>query len=226
MRYLFFLVLLANVIFYFWHWRTEALKPLIEPNVSKLSQSNQQIFLLSEVEDLAIQPYQANEQAISADNAAEMVCYEAGPFANKQEVLEWDEQNLIKSENMTFQFKDVEVVDGYLLFYPAPETLVKAEENVAILEAKGVNDLWLFRFGNMKGAISLGFYDSAKQAIHAQEILEKLGVDAKIRKHAMPKNHIFSRIIWRGDDQKINELVASFKEKFPDKTLKKCQLSE
>ncbi len=198
----------------------------MEPNIGELSQNKSQILLLSEVKELAQQTYQANEQAISAENTLETICYEAGPFTNKQEILDWDEQNLIKAENITFQFKDVEVVDGYLLFYPAPETLAKAEENVAILEAKGVNDLWLFRFGDMKGAISLGFYDTANQAIHAQEALEKLGVDAKIRKHAMVKNHIFSRIIWKHDEQKIHQLVASFNEKFPDKTLKKCQMSK
>ncbi len=220
MRYLFFLVLLANVIFYFWQWRSEAIKPLIEPSISELNHRNQQILLLSEVKDVV------RQQPILAENATEIACYEAGPFESKQEMLLWDKQNQIKAENITFQFKDVEVVDGYLLYYPAPETLAKAEENVAILEAKGVKDLWLFRFGDMKGAISLGFYDTAKQAIHAQEALEKLGVDAKIRKHAMVKNHIFSRIIWKVDDQKINELVASFRQKFPDKTLKKCHLSK
>ncbi len=214
MRYLFFLVLLVNVIFYFWHWRTEVLKPLIEPSVEEL---NRQILLLSEVNDPNMQ------QPVSANDVYQMICYEAGPFDNKQEILDWNKQNLVEAENIVFHFKDVEVVDGYLLFYPAPESLAKAEENVAILEAKGVNDLWLFRFGEMKGAISLGFYDTAKQAIHAQEILEKLGVSAKIKKHAMVRNHIFSRIIWKGNDQKIEKIVADFKGKFPDKRFEKCQ---
>ncbi len=229
MRYLFFLVLLTNIIFYFWHWRTEALKPLIDPVAEDVSQSDQKIFLLKEVESLEKpqqRTHRSDMQPPSGNDTSGLVCFEAGPFENKHEILDWDKQNQIKAENIAFQFKDVEVVDGYLLFYPAPETLAKAEENVAILEAKGVRDLWLFRFGDMKGAISLGFYDTANQAIHAQEALEKLGVDAKIRKHAMVKNHIFSRIIWKADDQKTNELMASFNQKFPDKTLKKCHLSK
>lgn len=223
MRYLFFLVLLANVIFYFWHWRSEALKPISE-SASVASDYEHQIYLLTEVQPEVQQAKSPSELPSASEKAhRKIMCYEVGPFENKQEILDWDKQNPIRAENIVFHFKDVEVVDGYLLYYPAPATLALAEDNVAILEAKGVKDLWLFRFGDMKGAISLGFYDTAQQAIHAQEALEKIGVDAKIKKHVMVKKHIFVQISWKPEGHAIKELLADFQAKYPDKSLLKCQ---
>ena len=151
----------------------------------------------------------------------ELVCFEIGPFDDTKQILKWNEENSVKTENITFTVKDLKVVSGYMVYYPAAETALQGEENIAILEAKGVSDLWLFKFGNMKGAISLGFHDTEVTAMQALKEFEKLGVDAKIKAHSKVKNYTFARITWNIGEQEASKLIASYQEKFPDQKVEK-----
>lgn len=241
MRYLFFLVLLVNVIFYVWEWRTAVMKPLFLP-AKESKDFEHQILLLSEIQDIQKKSKsQLQEQQLSKiseppyrdqlspqDLKNELVCLEVGPFDNKDQFLEWNVKNLIKAKNISFYLKDVEIVSGYLVYYPAAETALQAEDNVAILESKGVDNLWLFKFGDMKGAISLGFYDTETRAEQIRKSLAKSGVDAKIKTHSKVKNHTFAQIAWKKSEQEIRRFIASYKEKFSDQKIEKlpeCSIS-
>jgi len=234
MRYLFFLVLLGNVIFYVWEWRTAALKPLLLPAKESITFEHK-ILLLSEIQPVQktgksqlqeqqvgrVQESPYTDQISPQDLENELVCFEVGPFDNKDQFLEWNEKNLIKAKNISFHLKDIEIVSGYLVYYPAAETTLQAEDNVAILESKGVDNLWLFKFGDMKGAISLGFYDTEARAKQIRKSLEKSGVDAKIKTHSKVKNHTFARIAWNKNEPEISKFIASYKKKFSDHEVEK-----
>ncbi len=233
MRYLFFLVLLGNVIFYVWQLRTAALKPLS----SAVEESNifaHQILLASEVQSLKnIEKSQLQEQSDGLqeafgngllalqDSENESICFEIGPFDNKNQFLQWDEHNLAKAENISFKLKDIEIVSGHLLYYPAAETTQETEDNVTLLQEKGVTKLRPFKFGSMKGAISLGFYETKAKAKQAQKALEKLAVEAKIKAHSKVKNHTFAQITWNIGEKEASTLIANYKEKFPDQEVQK-----
>jgi hypothetical protein len=242
MRYLFYLVLLGNVFFYVWQLRTAALKPLTEP-VKESNSFEHQILLLSETQSLQEDglksqlPEQSEEpqKKTSDDSLAildpenELICFETGPFDDKELVLVWDAQNPIRAENLSFNIKDIEIVSGYVVYYPAAKTILQAEENIANLGAKGLGNLWLFKFGDMKGAISIGFYDDEAEAKQILKNLEKLGVDAKIKAHSKVKNHTFAQITWNIDKREVSALIADYKENFPDhkvERLKECSISD
>jgi hypothetical protein len=215
-------------MFYVWEWRTDALKP-VPVGEKDAKEYAHQIVLLSEVQTTKkISEDQQQEQAnrppevlAPPDSKMELVCFEIGPFDDTNKILKWNEQNSVKAENITFTVKDLKVVSGYMVYYPAAETALQAEENIAILEAKGVSDLWLFKFGEMKGAISLGFHNTEARANQALKVLEKLGVDAKIKTHSKVKNYTFARITWNIGGQEANKLIANYKEKFPDQKVEK-----
>ena len=226
MRYLFFLVLLGNVIFYVWEWRTAALKPLLLPAKESIVFEHQ-ILLLSEIQPRQEEQVNGEQEPPYTDQLSpqdlenKLVCFEVGPFDNKDQFLEWNVKNLIKAKNISFYLKGVEIVSGYLVYYPAAKTTQQAEENVAVLESKGVDNLWLFKFGDMKGAISLGFYDTEIRAKKIRKALEKSGVDAKIKTHSKVKNHTFAQIAWKKSEQEIRKFIASYKEKFSDQKIEK-----
>jgi hypothetical protein len=73
----------------------------------------------------------------------------------------------------------------------------------------------------MKGAISLGFYDTETRAKKIRKALEKSGVDAKIKTHSKVKNHTFAQIAWKKSEQEIRKFIASYKEKFSDQKIEK-----
>ena len=242
MRYLFFLVLLGNVIFYVWQLRTAVLKPLTEP-VKESSSFEHQILLLSEIQSpqedgLKSQlPEQLEEPQKNSDNDSlelqnpenESICFETGPFDDKELILAWDAQNPVQAENVSFNIKDIEIVSGYMVYYPAAKTILQAEENIANLEAKGLGNLWLFKFGDMKSAISIGFYDEQAEAQKILKNLEKLGVDAKIKAHSKVKNHTFAQITWTIDKREVSALIADYKENFPDQKveiLRECSIPD
>jgi len=236
MRYLFFLALLANVSYFVWEWRTNALKP-VAANLEEVTYYEHDILLVSEFEALQPDTQQALQQASindkeikpkkllqpSKSSMENLICFNFGPFEDKTEILQWAEQNNLKAEDISFHLKDVEVITGYLLFYPPADSLIKAQENVVILEAKGVENLWLYKFGDMKGAISLGFFNTEAQAKESQMALKKIGVDSSIKTHSKVKAHTFATITWK-NNAGVSQIIASYKEKFPEQQV--LQLTE
>jgi hypothetical protein len=228
MRYLFFLVLLGNVLFYVWEWRADALRPVPLPE-KHANDYDHQILLLSEVktepeiseDQQQVQVDRQSEDLSTQGSNSNLICFEIGPFDDKNQFLNWNEQNLVKAEHIFFNIKSLKVFSGYMVYYPAAETISQAEENVAILEAKGVSDLWLFKFGEMKGAISLGSHDTEERAKQALEGLEKLGVDAMIKVHSKIEKYTFARIVWNIGEQEASMLIANYKEKFIDQKVEK-----
>ncbi len=212
-------------MFYVWEWRADALRPITLPE-KEASDYEHQILLLSEVtlvpetsEDQ--QQERSNSSQASEGSADKLLCFEIGPFDDKKQFLKWNEQNSVKAENIFFNIKDLEVVSGYMVYYPAAETILQAEENIAILEAKEVSDFWLFKFGDMKGAISLGFHNTEVRAEQSLKALEQLGVDAKIKAHSKVKNYTFARITWNIGEQEASKLIAAYEENFTDQKVEK-----
>ncbi|WP_031432662.1 hypothetical protein [Methylomarinum vadi] len=117
------------------------------------------------------------EQALdeAADDGEEEailpVCYEVGPFGNKRQLNAWLDNQQIDRKRSEPIYKEQQIPHAYLVYYPAAETFAESKKNEAMLKERGVNDLWLFRKGEMKGMISLGLF---REKFRAERLLRQL----------------------------------------------------
>lgn len=108
-------------------------------------------------------------------------CYQAGPFVDQKALDAWSKLNKINVDSLSQLKKDRKVDMRYLVYYPAEESYAKSKENIEILKRMGITDYWLFRKGEMKGAISLGLFANEKSALVLQKKFTNMGLDLKTK---------------------------------------------
>ncbi len=64
---------------------------------------------------------------------------------------------------------------------PAADTYESSEANFKMLKARGMDDIWLFQKGNLRGAISLGLFKRKEQAINVQKQFKAKNIDVELK---------------------------------------------
>lgn len=77
--------------------------------------------------------------------------------------------------------REIAVVDGYYVLIPPLESRVEGIRKLDELSAAGVKDTWLFRSGELRNAISLGYFKRETSAQRHAETIRDLGFDAEVR---------------------------------------------
>lgn len=122
-------------------------------------------------------------------------CYHVGPFADSGTLDVWRKLNEIDADSVNQLNKESQVVSSYLVYYPAAETYAQSRKNVQLLKQKGITDYWLFRKGELKGAISLGLFVKKKGALLLQEKLVKAGLTAEIKERYKTEQLLYAEIL-------------------------------
>lgn len=121
------------------------------------------------------------------------VCYEVGPFSDQKQLQKWLASEGIKDKPESF-YKEEPFVSSYLVYYPASETMAESKRNVTMLQNKGIEELWLFKKGEMMGAISLGLF---KEKPHAEKLFQKLlnkGINVKITERFKSEQRLYTKV--------------------------------
>jgi len=142
-------------------------------------------------------------------------CYHVGPFANHNALNRWRKLNEIDKDAVSRFNKEHDVVSSYLVYYPAAETFAQSRKNVQLLKQKGITDYFLFRKGEIKGAISVGLFIKKSRALSLQEKLVKQGLTIEIKERykkdqllyaeILTKDKVFKDIVIISDKQGISE---------------------
>jgi hypothetical protein len=77
--------------------------------------------------------------------------------------------------------RDVAVVDGYYVLIPPLASRQEGNRKLDELSAAGVKDTWLFRSGELRNAISLGYFKREASALRHADTIRRLGFDAEVR---------------------------------------------
>jgi hypothetical protein len=77
--------------------------------------------------------------------------------------------------------RDVAVVDGYYVLIPPLPSRQEGNNKLDELSAAGVKDTWLFRSGELRNAISLGYFKREASARRHAETIRALGFDTEVR---------------------------------------------
>ena len=154
--------------------------------------------------DASLMSEQETENANDSEIVAEvdekiLLCYEIGPFKNMKILSAWLKDNNIAADNSERIYKKQQVVSTYLVYYPAAETYAESWENQKILKEKGITDLWLFRKGGMKGAISLGLFSKKQRAVKFVNHLVEKGIYAEWKERFKNEKSLFARVSMQGN---------------------------
>lgn len=184
MKWLFFLIVLANAAFLSWHSLVQddmplAVDPIYVPPVSA------KIYLLSEngldapEGDLSPAPI-SNENLEKIINEAVSTVVDDVPvlLCPRIEIERAGDKVLVEKELAAsgWQYKEQEVSGKrakFWLYIAAPEEAAQAEEIVKTLAEKSV-DSFIINRGEMKNRISLGLYSSQERADSSKKRMEAL----------------------------------------------------
>lgn len=120
-------------------------------------------------------------------------CFEAGPFADEASAKRWLQQKSLNSKQIVT--KDTVVSSDYQVYFPAAKSPEQSRINKLMLNAKGVQDIWLIPSGDIKGAYSLGVFNEKPRAALFKKQLAERGIQAEIMQREKTQSHWFARVM-------------------------------
>jgi cell division septation protein DedD len=179
MKWIIYALLLANLGFGLWHYRSEALSGAT-PNSSE----NDNLRLVTVKEFLAQQQQPPTLHTAQAETGAS--CYTLGPFKKM------DDANAVRG-----QLKAAGVVakrrmskdtarTGFWVVLPPAASHAQARQSINALKAKGVTDYFLVATGDMTNAVSLGVFAQSDTAKRRYDEIKAMGFNPKLRNVDLP----------------------------------------
>lgn len=133
-------------------------------------------------------------------------CFEIGPFQNQKQAELWLKEHEIDGE---FVNKSVKTPSSYLVYLPAPDDFAIAKNNEKMLREKGIVDLWLFRQGPMKGAISLGLFVKKQRAEKLKNQLLEKGIQVSLEARFKEEDKVFVKVQLPKQPEVLKPLAVS-----------------
>jgi len=182
MKWIIYLLLLANLGFGLWHYRSQALSETQTQNKSE--DDNLRLVLLREY--LAQQDKPPTVETDTDALAGGGSCYTLGPFravndANKV-------RNLLKQAKISAKrrVKKDKTRKGFWVLLPPTATHAQARENVDKLKAQGIKDYFLVANGDQTNAVSLGVFAQSDTAQSRYQEIKGMGFNPKIQNVDLP----------------------------------------
>lgn len=253
MKYLFFLVLFANIVFFLWeimngtpqfdypvrHERSSSLKEILlvsetqpqsELEPSGTDQRAKEYSELSETQQpgalrrIENKPQYGGQKAVYSEKKGHF-CYEIGPFLNDEIQKKWLDDAQIRSDSIEVVNKAIEIQHGFVIFLPAEETYEKSEAYYEMLKQRGITDLWLFKKGESRGMISLGIYRNKQSGEKIQQQFIAQGLDVRIKPYFKTEQRYFVRITSKEEiNQGLDLLIDTWSKDMPDLQFRKESL--
>lgn len=140
------------------------------------------------------------------------LCYQVGPFKNMGDLRIWTRANKIKENTFSHINKGQQKGSKYLVYLPAADSPEQTKKDIDDLKQRAITDYFLFRKGDLKGAISLGVFVKEKRAKLQQSQFRDKGLELKITPLYAKGAIIFAQFLT--DDKGFEKSVAiSGKEK-------------
>lgn len=105
-------------------------------------------------------------------------CYKLGPFSDKEPV----EELTVDLAGIASWFRIVsdptDVQTGFWVLFPPGDNFKASRANYEILKSLGIEDIWLFTNGELRGFISLGLFVLESDAAKELARFEEMGIEA------------------------------------------------
>lgn len=237
MKYLFYLLLLGNIVFYLWE---SGHRPHddVDRIELKLPDGTEPIKLLNEVPAPAKKPSgspasprdtieaaptpQPPQVAVVAPPPVKPVtdphCRLIGPFADGDTARSALEQLQSRLDGLGVVSRTDATVEGYWVLYPKAENIYAARANRKMLSDKGIRDLWLFDKGELEGSISLGVFKTQDRAEDLQRELRAKNIEVEIKPRLTRTESYWLQLSWPKTDDDLRQTLGAD----ADRSIKNC----
>ena len=213
MKWLFWILLLANLMFFsFIQWG----EILIDENQNLKHQSPlnvEKIKLLGAPTVAPAPSLSSDVLATSQDQRAFTdVCLEWGEFSGTDSVRAAAALTISKLTDKLTQ-RQTEYAIGYWVYLPPAQTRAEMDKNIAELKAHNIKDYFTVQdAGQWKGAISLGVFKTDKAARKVFDSLRAKGVKTAMMGELMSKFKLTVFVLKSPDSAAIEKMVTLQKE--------------
>ncbi len=178
-RRVFAILLAANLIVPLWSMR----EPRLSGSGSLVPDAPvaPPLVLLAERPPPTVPPSETAPSTVAAPTPAKAAgcCRCTGPFEDLAAAGNFAAQLHRLGIDVEVETAPATVVEGYWLMYPAAD-MAQARRNLQRLQALGLTDLWLFKRGPWRGAVSLGLYSKWSRASAVADRLRARGIDVAV----------------------------------------------
>lgn len=205
MKWIIYTLLLVNLGFGLWHYRS------VELNGAQAPVDDDNLRLVLVKEYLAQQ-----EQAVEVPNGEDTAtrCNTLGPFKNKKAA------NAIRKELISLgisaerRMSKDNTRKGFWVLIPPETTRKLARAHIRELKDKEVKDYFLVVTGEQANAVSLGVFSRSDLAQRRYDEIKALGFKVKIRRVNLPLREYW--LDWPKDQQLLPEVLDTFRERHPN----------
>lgn len=232
MKYVFYLLVLANLAFFLWeiapgrsHEAQESVQTIAIPSggerIVLLKEAPVNTLLPSGGEDVRGGLSDAPAASPSGDNArgkarkGKANCFMIGPNLTQADADTVLELLSSHARDATVVTRPGDVPDGWWIIYPRAINGVIARQNRAMLAAKGVHDTWIFENGPLQWGISLGLYDTLDQAEEAQKQFEEKNLMTDVTPRMVRGSVYWVKVPWRRPSLELDEIVQVLNSQDP-----------
>jgi cell division septation protein DedD len=204
MKWIIYTLLLVNLGFGLWHYRSVNLENREAPT----DDDNLRLVLLRE--HLA----QQQERSTSSEAESTARCNTLGPFKSKKSA------NAIKAELLALGIKAERRTSkdntrkGYWVLIPPEKSRKQARAHISELKEKNVKDYFLVVTGEQVNAVSLGVFSKSELAQRRYKEIKDLGFRVKLQKVDLPLREYW--LDWPRDMQLLPEVLDAFRERHPN----------
>lgn len=226
MKYLFYLLVVINLVFLLWKFGLDEQKSLLQEQQEQhlaLEQGTSGAGLPGAMDsDFPTSPDQSLDEEPSAsgtgdlpDSANRHGCFEIGPVETREMAENFATLLYPTAREARVVTRAGDVPDGWWVIYPKAGTPEASRANRQMLLNKGIHETWLFDQGPLAGTISLGLYKTPGEADLALQELRAKGITAKVTPRLVRGDVFWVKIHWTQLPLLLDEAVQTLNSQDP-----------
>jgi hypothetical protein len=209
MKWMIYLLLLMNLGFGLWHYRSQALNESQVQN--KSDDDNLRLVLLQEYLAQQDKPPTVETEAEILSGAGKS-CYTLGPFKAVNDAN--SVRNMLKKAKISAKrrVKKDKTRKGFWVLLPPAASHAQARENVEKLKAQGIKDYFLVANGDQTNAVSLGVFAQSDTAQSRYQEIKGMGFNPKIQNVDLPMREYW--LDWPVEQVLSTKLLAQIRKQY------------
>ncbi len=223
MKYLFYLLVVINLVFLVWKFGLQGRDSLFQ----ELDEQRLEI-----PKDLSSQPLTPGEVDLGSPMPATQLpveppkaearpeevakgCFELGPLVDREQAQSYLNLLRLNVKDARVVVKAGDVPDGWWVIYPKAASLEAARVNRQLLFSHGIRGTWLFDSGPLQNAISVGLYKTREEALKAEQLLVEQGIAVKATPRLVQGEVLWIRLPWTGLPLELDDIVQTLNSQDP-----------
>ncbi|MCG8435919.1 MAG: SPOR domain-containing protein, partial [Gammaproteobacteria bacterium] len=153
------------------------------------------------------------------------VCVSLGPFANEDLAAVAADRLRILGYDPATRETGGQIRSGYWVYLPPHASRQEARDNLELLRARGVRDLFVVTGSDQSNAISLGLFSTAQRADQRAAEIGKLGFSPRIAERFRDATVFWLDYTETGDNPLSPQSVGVFADgdQLPERVIVECE---